>query len=67
MSDLEFDKFQYPLFKSKLESNLKELIIDIHGLNKLIHKSFSQESKYKFWDSAVKEAKRKLDYSEKSP
>ena len=29
VSDLEFDKFQHPLFKSKSEIDLKELITDI--------------------------------------
>ena len=37
-----------------------------YGLNKLVPKSFSQESKYQFWDSSVKEVKKKLDYSEQS-
>ena len=45
MSDLEFDKFQHPLFKSKSESDLKELATEIYGLNKLIPKSFSNFSK----------------------
>ena len=67
VSDLEFDKFQHPLFKSKSEIDLKELITDIQELNKLIPKSLSQESKYQFWDSSFREVKRKLDYSEKSP
>ena len=51
VSDSEFDKFQHPLFKSKSETDLKELITDIHGLNKLIPKTFSnfsKEHKYQF-------------------
>ena len=66
MSDSEFDKFQHPLFKSKSEIYLKELITDILELNKLIPKSFSnfsKEHKYQSWDSPTKKVKRKLDYS----
>ena len=67
VSDIEFDTFHYPLFKSKSDTDLKELVEETYGLNKLVPKSFSQESKCQFWDSSVKEVKRKLDYSEKSP
>lgn len=67
VSDIEFDTFHYPLFKSKSDTDLKELVEETYGLNKLVPKSFSQESKCHFWDSSVKEVKRKLDYSEKSP
>ena len=67
VSDIEFDTFHYPLFKSKSDTDLKELVEETYGLNKLVPKSLSQESKYQFWDSSVKEIKRKLDYFEKSP
>lgn len=69
VSHSEFDKFQHPLFKSKSESNLKELITNIQELNKLIPKSFSnysKELKYQSLDSPTKDVKRKLDYSEQS-
>ena len=69
MSDSKFDKFPHPLFKSKLEIDLKELITDIQELHKCIPKSFSNFSKdlkYQSWDSPTKEFKRKLDYSEQS-
>ena len=67
MSDIEFDTFHYLLFKSKLDIDLKELVEETYGLNKLVPKSFSQESKCQFWDSLVKEVKRNLDYSKQSP
>ena len=54
VNDIEFDTFHYPLFKSKSETDLKELVEETYGLNKLVPKSFSQESKYQFWDSSVK-------------
>ena len=69
VSDSEFDKFQHPLFKSKSETDLKELIIDIQEHNKLIPMSFSnysKELKYQSWDSPTNEVKRKLDYFEES-
>ena len=69
MSYSEFDKFQHPLFKSKSKSDLKELAAETYGMNKLIPKSFYnflKEHKYQFWDSSIKEVKRKLDYSEQS-
>ena len=55
------------MFKSISDTDLKELVEETYGLKKLAPKSLSQESKYKFWDSTIKEVKRKLDYFEKSP
>ena len=65
VSDIKFKTFGYPLFKSKSDTDLKKLVEGTCGLNKFIPKSLSQEAKSKFWDSTVKEVKRKLDYSEK--
>ena len=41
MNDIEFDTFHYPLFKSKSDTDLKELDEETYGLNKLVPKSFS--------------------------
>ena len=67
VSDIKFDTFDYPLLKSKSNIELKKLVKETCGLNKFIPKSLSQEGKSMFWVSTVKEVKRKLDYSEKSP
>ena len=67
VSDIELNTFNYPLFKSKSNTYLKKLVKETCGLNKFVPKSLSQEAKSKFWDSTVKEVKRKLDYSQKSP
>ena len=68
MDGLKSDlKFQHSLFRSKLDSNLKEVVIDIPGLNTFIPKSFSgfsKKHKYIFWDSLIEEIKRKLEYLE---
>lgn len=69
LDGLKFDlKFQYSLFRSKSDSNPKEVVIDIPGLNAFIPKSFSRFSKiqkYIFWDSLTKEIKRKLEFLER--
>ena len=46
---------------------MKEVVIDILGLNRFIPKNFSRFSKrqkYIFWDLLTKEIKRKLDFLE---
>ena len=62
---LKFDlKFQHSLFRSKSDSDLKEVVIDIPGLNTFIPKSFfvfSKRKKYIFWDLLTEEIKRKLE------
>ena len=65
--DIKFDTFHYPLHKSKSDTNLKKFVEETCGLDKFIPKSLSQQAKSIFLSSPVKEVKRKLDYSEKSP
>ena len=48
ISDIEFDTFDYPLFKSKSDTDLKKLVKETRGLNKFVPKSLSQEAKSKF-------------------
>ena len=67
VSDIKFDTFDYPLFKSKLDTNLKELVKETCGLNKFVPKILSLEANRNFLDSTVKEVKSKLDYSKKLP
>ena len=68
LDGLKFDlKFQHSLFRSKSDSNLKEVVIDITGLNTFIPRSFSifsKQQKYIFWDSLIEEIKRKLEFLE---
>ena len=68
MDGLKFDlKFQHSLFRSKLDLDLKEVVIDMPRLNTFIPKSFSgfsKKHKYIFWDSLTEEIKRKLEYLE---
>ena len=66
-SDIKFDTFDYPLLKSKLDTDLKKFVEETCGLDKFIPKSLSQETNSNFWSSPVKEVKRKLYYSKKSP
>ena len=62
---IKFDlKFEQSLFRSKSDSNLSELVIDIPELNTFVPKKNSRFSKKDiciFWE---KEVKRKLEYLE---
>ena len=66
---IKFDlKFEQSLFRSKSDSDLGGVVIDIPGLNTLIPKDFTSFSKkYSciFWDSLLEEVKGILEYLEK--
>ena len=67
---MKFDiKFEQYLFRSKSDSYLSEVIIDILGLNTFTPKNFSRFSKKEkciFWDSLSEEVKGKFDFLEKN-
>ena len=52
-SDIKFDTFDYPLHKSKSDTNLKKFVEETCGLDKFIPKSLSQETKSNFWSSPI--------------
>ena len=66
-SNTKVDIFDFPLHKSKSDTDLKKFVEETCGLDKFIPKSLSQQTKSNFWPSPVKEVKRKLDYFERSP
>ena len=68
MYGLKFDlKLKQSLFRSKLDSNLSEVVVDIPRLNTFVPKfffGFSRKDTCMFWDSLSEEVKRKLEYLE---
>ena len=55
------------MFRSKLDPDLSEVVIDIPRLNTFVSKEFygfSKKYTFIFWDSLSKEVKRKLEYIE---
>ena len=60
-------KFEQSLFRSKSDSDLSEVVIDIPSLNTSFPKYFSglpKKNTWIFWDSLSKGVKRKLEYLE---
>ena len=70
MDGLKFDfKFEQYLFRSKLVSNLSEVVIDIPCLNTFtpnIFYGFSMNENCIFWDSLSREIKGNFDFLEKN-
>ena len=68
LDGIKFDlKFEQSMFRSKSDSELSEVVIDIPRLNKFVPKyifGFSMKDTFIFWDSLSKEIKRKLEYRE---
>ena len=70
MDGLKFDlKLEQYLFRSKSDSDLSEVVIDIPCLNTFTPKNFSHFSKKEkciFWDSLPEEVKGKFYFLEKN-
>ena len=69
MDGIKFDlKFEKSWFRSKSDSDLLGVVIDIPGLNTFIPKDFiwfSKKDSCIFWDSLSEEVKGKLEYLDK--
>ena len=70
MDGLKFDiKFEQSFFRSKSDSDLSEVVIDIPRLNTFtpnIFYGFSMNENCIFWDSLSREIKGNFDFLEKN-